>query len=334
MKKLVLSIIGIISIALSVTVAYADDCTSSAYDKIFNCKAKKIYSYCAPDAKLARQTPSFNLYEGAYCNQLADNDDDIYKTVAEQFKIEDPKMDKDKIKKILTDKIDPAYDRVKTAYGREKIMAQTKQSLKQQFSGSEIWYNGKLSDSPFDLVVDLNLIEIVLFGSKAQWQDDVWKFPKDRNTDNTSDNGITPGQTITGPETPPAGEGTPETPTPTAQTPPDQYECVPNDTLGGILGGAQNPNTGATPPEQIPVLCGNGKIDSGETCDDGNNIAGDGCSENCQKEDGADLSCKDNEAVTFKQLSKTPVTNPAPNTQTPSPATPPAPAASPSDTPP
>lgn len=32
--------------------------------------------------------------------------------------------------------------------------------------------------------------------------------------------------------------------------------------------------------------CGNGKIDPGETCDDGNNISDDGCSDQCQVEQG------------------------------------------------
>jgi len=35
-----------------------------------------------------------------------------------------------------------------------------------------------------------------------------------------------------------------------------------------------------------PTLCGNGMIDPGETCDDGNTTAGDGCSATCQTEPG------------------------------------------------
>jgi len=48
-----------------------------------------------------------------------------------------------------------------------------------------------------------------------------------------------------------------------------------------------------------PAFCGDGKLDPGEQCDDGNNISGDGCSATCQKEcvpkpeicDGIDNDC-------------------------------------------
>ena len=36
--------------------------------------------------------------------------------------------------------------------------------------------------------------------------------------------------------------------------------------------------------QQIPETCGNGTVDSGETCDDSNNASGDGCSAACQTE--------------------------------------------------
>jgi len=36
--------------------------------------------------------------------------------------------------------------------------------------------------------------------------------------------------------------------------------------------------------ENIPTSCGNGVVDSGEQCDDGNNISGDGCSAACVAE--------------------------------------------------
>ena len=32
------------------------------------------------------------------------------------------------------------------------------------------------------------------------------------------------------------------------------------------------------------VMCGNGQLDYGEECDDGNTISGDGCSYDCKKE--------------------------------------------------
>ncbi|MBQ9394163.1 MAG: DUF4215 domain-containing protein [Proteobacteria bacterium] len=46
-------------------------------------------------------------------------------------------------------------------------------------------------------------------------------------------------------------------------------------------------NSSSTEPGgETEVTCGNSKVDSGETCDDGNQNAGDGCSADCQKEYG------------------------------------------------
>src|SRR5450755_2201622 len=38
--------------------------------------------------------------------------------------------------------------------------------------------------------------------------------------------------------------------------------------------------------DDTKMLCGNGTIDPGETCDDGNVASGDGCSATCQTESG------------------------------------------------
>ena len=54
---------------------------------------------------------------------------------------------------------------------------------------------------------------------------------------------------------------------------------VPNDSLHGAA------------PEQ-PSLCGNGIIDPGEECDDGNQINGDGCSGMCKVENPVTMTCK------------------------------------------
>ena len=38
-------------------------------------------------------------------------------------------------------------------------------------------------------------------------------------------------------------------------------------------------------PEPLrPLVCGDGELDAGETCDDGNTTPGDGCSAGCQTE--------------------------------------------------
>ncbi|MDD9932235.1 MAG: hypothetical protein OXT09_01450, partial [Myxococcales bacterium] len=46
---------------------------------------------------------------------------------------------------------------------------------------------------------------------------------------------------------------------------------------------------GGLPPSFVDVPCGNGELDDGEACDDGNDASGDGCSEGCELEDG--FSC-------------------------------------------
>jgi cysteine-rich repeat protein len=56
--------------------------------------------------------------------------------------------------------------------------------------------------------------------------------------------------------------------------------------LGGSGGtggtGAGTSGSGGTGGTKPVNLCGNGKIDAGETCDDGNKLSGDGCSAQCQ----------------------------------------------------
>src|SRR5262245_59763180 len=41
---------------------------------------------------------------------------------------------------------------------------------------------------------------------------------------------------------------------------------------------------GCTSTCKIPRSCGNGRVESGEQCDDGNTVSGDGCSDTCQIE--------------------------------------------------
>ena len=299
MKKFISLIIGVLSFGISFGIAHADDCQSTLYDSDFSCKTKDTYSYCTSDAKLKRKGPKFNIYETTYCDVIKNRDDEIYEALANQLKVEDPTMTKDKVKSILTDTLYPDYVRVKAAYENEKIISQSKASLKRQFQNSEIWYNGTLTDSPFDLIVDLNLIEIILFGNKATWQDNVWTWPPNNATTPPSEEAGTPaGQTPGG--APPVGA--PAGPAqPTGAVPAPEYECVPNDEITNIIeSGKGKP---VLPPGTIPESCGNGKVENNETCDDGNNKSGDGCSEACQLEVGTDLSCQDKDAITFKKFS-------------------------------
>ena len=41
----------------------------------------------------------------------------------------------------------------------------------------------------------------------------------------------------------------------------------------------------------VPTPCGNGHVDPGEQCDDGNRVSGDGCSATCQNECASDAQC-------------------------------------------
>lgn len=77
--------------------------------------------------------------------------------------------------------------KVQSAYNKEKVLYHTKKTLEYEFKAAENFYDGELrdfGDAPFDLIVDLNLIETVLFGSKAKWDTnaDVWQWPSDDTT--------------------------------------------------------------------------------------------------------------------------------------------------------
>lgn len=298
--------------------AAVNDCNSTLYDDVFKCQARSLASYCSKVGTSA----DFNIYGKTYCDISKNSDDEIFKVLAQQFSVEDPKFNDPGLLKFIlfdiqksslrdylqskygnanaTDKLPEivrqeyfekkAYDgqnailqRVKTAFNQQKVIHQTKEALKSQFKAKEIWANGSLSDSPFDLVVDLNLIEQVLFGNQATWvnANDVWRWPQnpeeealkaadgDRNKANDPNNN----NTNTGNQN---------------QTPPDQYECKPADS-------GDSKTAGKTTSD-----CGNGQIDTGEACDDGNQNSGDGCSNTCSVEPGADAMCRDIDAVNLK----------------------------------
>ncbi len=206
---------------------------------------------------------------------------------------------------------------IKNTYQKEKKIQQSSKSLAFKFKTSEVYWDGKVGpgpfdiitdltdtfpDPPFDLVVDLNLIEIVLFGSNAEWMDDVFSFPSEEEEgagggqapldellpeedESKDDNkGIEdtgdPGLTVTE-----EGGGA---------LPPD---CVlPDDPEADIGDG---PGSGYDNP-----LCGNGTVDilMAEQCDDGNTQSGDGCNQYCQTEaSGSNNQCIDPDAITFKR---------------------------------
>lgn len=49
----------------------------------------------------------------------------------------------------------------------ETSLMELEVDMKEQLQASEIWANGSLADSGFDLIVDLNIIDVILFGKRA-----------------------------------------------------------------------------------------------------------------------------------------------------------------------
>jgi hypothetical protein len=58
------------------------------------------------------------------------------------------------------------------------------QDLGKNLEVSQIYSNGTLADSPFDLVVDLNIIDVLLFGSKARIPLALFEFNSNKNNPN------------------------------------------------------------------------------------------------------------------------------------------------------
>ena len=223
MKKTILSIISLcFLLVLPVQLAYAQidddsDCSESLYENEFSCEEEDISNYC--DSQLA--ISQFNIYTSAYCDVTRENDDALYEIIADQMNFQDADLvkiihlsqfDKRSINKYLGKnekgnvdlsplplKVQIAYDennigetsiiyeRINNLYEKEKLTYQMKERLKHRFEASEKWANATLLDSPFDLIVDLNLIEVVLFGSRATWTSDVYSFPEKKEEDESND---------------------------------------------------------------------------------------------------------------------------------------------------
>lgn len=184
---------------------------------------------------------------------------------------------------------------VKNSYQKEKAMRFNQQALKYKLKVSEDYWDGRVGgplDAPFDLISDLNLIEIVLFGSKAQWMGDVFTFPTKEEAEGNGED-VPLDELLEEEEEKEKQENENKEDEGLNFEEDEGPECVSPDDPNA------DPNANPGNP-----LCGDGKLDIfvGEQCDDGNKNSGDGCNQFCQLEtNGSDNMCIDLEAVTFKK---------------------------------
>ena len=222
------------------------------------------------------------ILDGTACDTVAKMKEEERKKVPEKVLIACTTDEMAAEKKFLAQNL---FLDIQNSFQKEKALFFNKTALKMKFKASEQYWDGKVGavDAPFDLMTDLNLIDVTLFGSKAKWNGDVYNFPKTEEgsgnepvkLDEMEQNDLNQNNKPNLPQNPPA---------------PD---CVPaEDPEAG-------PNSKAIKPE-----CGNGSFELllGEQCDDGNKKSGDGCNQFCQKEEnGSNNLCQDPEAITFKQ---------------------------------
>lgn len=314
----------------------SEDCRKTLFSDEYKCESALVRSFCAtsglPDESpelVVNPSSKFKFYQNSFCDLRRQDEDDLYDVVVDQMNNLQPNLktpwDIAGVKSLLGKGFEDmvgneleVYALVRSAYENEKVMQKTKKALKGQFKAKEMWANGSLLDSPFDLVVDLNLVEIALFGTQAQWMSDVYKYPKKQSaaSDKASD----------APPSPTGSDGNPPPSTnpPGAEEPPakedekgssDKDMCVP---ISGNDGKPDLPGDKpvvVTPPGTVPKDCGNRKVDPGEECDDGNTRAGDGCSSACLNEPGNTLACMDIQAVTLKPYVPKPAQKPVAATQ-------------------
>ncbi len=321
MKKSNLLIIGLIAMgiygfsATEVKASYCDDFTlETAYKQTYcelhtdnNKKAdKKVIQIVADQFDLKPDLVEAILDDTA-CVTVGEVKTDEAQETGERKVIEacQGKDNSNNINEVLF--IENYLSEVKNTYEKEKAMYLKSKAIEMKFKASEDYWDGKLvgeNNIPFDLSVDLNLIDIVLFGSKATWKNDVFQFPnKEEEGDENDIEDDLPSTELE--------EGTPID---------DELETggaeLTGDGSGLPAGCVPLDDPDADPGAQADLFCGNNVIDvlMGEQCDDGNKENGDGCNDSCQEEAlGSTDICKDPEAITFKdpvkpgEVSETPL---------------------------
>ena len=318
MKKLNLFITGLAAFAATILLV-PDTHAAAGICNLNGVKTHYLSIYCGirlndnegADSKIVKTLATqFDMKEDTIKEILAGTICNKYVTYSAEEKAKQPKAVQDaclpsgnSIEQTLGSW--SVFTDIRNAYEKENVIQRSAASLKFKFKASEQYWNGTLTDGPFDLIVDLNLMEIILFGSKAQWMQDVYKFPKDesggQSGETPMDSALPPDQGTQEPTTPGGntetgvavteGTETPGTSAPDCVTPDDQDA----DNGDGPGSNYKNPS------------CGNGKVDIllAEQCDDGNKQSGDGCNQYCKTEaSGSNDQCIDPEAVTFKDPPK------------------------------
>ncbi len=96
---------------------------------------------------------------------------------------------------LTSEELNNCYEKITEAYTLEKDLSLLRFELEQDILPTEIWSNGSLDDSSFDLVVDLNIIDVILFGEHSEIIgtnnaiNDINELIADDTTENTNTTG-------------------------------------------------------------------------------------------------------------------------------------------------
>lgn len=185
-------------------------------------------------------------------------------------------------------------ERLEIAYLKEYQLQSHKMRLEKTFESSERYWDGQLEAStPFDIMVDLNVMDTLLFGSQAQWVNDVYGFSKNQDVEENDPD--------------PVFQNLNNNQNNAQQNQQNNQQIQQNNQEPiSLSDDFIHPDCFNQTTQKDP-LCGNGVIDllTGEECDDGNNQEGDGCNNSCEISFGT-LQCKDPFAVNLQAFGEIP----------------------------